>query len=101
MVQGGTSPYTYSWNNSQTTEDLYGITEEDIYEVNITDANGCSLNLGTYVINEQTTSITENTISNTGEKIVYDLSGKQVILENSPSGMYIVLENNKITKIMK
>ena len=102
MVQGGTSPYTYSWNNSQTTEDLYGITEEGIYEVNITDDNGCSLNLGTYVVNEQTSSITENTISNTiGEKIVYDLSGKQVILDNSPSGMYIILENNKTTKIIK
>ena len=101
IIQGGTSPYNYSWSNSQTTEDLYGITEEGIYEVNITDDNGCLLNLGTYVVNEQTSSITENTISSTSEKIVYDLSGKQVVLENSPSGIYIVLENNKTTKIMK
>ncbi len=101
MVQGGTSPYNYSWSNSQTNEDLYNINEWGIYEVIITDDNGCTLTLGTYVVNEQTSSITENNISSSGEKIIYDLSGKEVILENSPSGLYIVLENNKITKIIK
>jgi hypothetical protein len=49
LVQGGTAPYNYTWNTGATTEDLVGITEEGIYEVNITDANGCQLNIGTYV----------------------------------------------------
>lgn len=101
LVEGGTTPYTYLWNDTQTTEDLYGVSKEGIKEVTITDSNGCSLNLGVYVVNQQTPSLTENNISNSNEKIVYDLSGKQVILENSPSGMYIILENNKITKIIK
>jgi hypothetical protein len=39
-VEGGVAPYTYSWNNGTTTQD---ITEAatGFYEVLITDANGC------------------------------------------------------------
>ena len=49
FVQGGTAPYTYEWNTGETTEDLAGVSTEGIYEVNVTDANGCQLNIGTYV----------------------------------------------------
>jgi hypothetical protein len=49
FVQGGEAPYTYSWSNGTTTEDLMGLTTEGVYEVNVTDANGCQLNIGTYV----------------------------------------------------
>jgi hypothetical protein len=52
FVQGGTAPYTYSWSNGTITEDLMDITTEGIYEVNVTDANGCQLNIGTYVATE-------------------------------------------------
>jgi hypothetical protein len=60
FVQGGTAPYTYSWSNGTITEDLMDITTEGIYEVNVTDANGCQLNIGTYVATEAA-SITEET----------------------------------------
>lgn len=40
-VSGGTSPYTYSWSNSATTEDLTGITG-GTYTVTVTDANDCT-----------------------------------------------------------
>lgn len=102
MVQGGTSPYNYSWSNSQTTEYLYGITEEGIYEVNITDDNGCSLNLGTYVVNEQTLSLTEDEILDLDGNVVYDLNGKQVNIEYAPFGMYLVVNNGVlVAKIIK
>lgn len=100
-VTGGVSPYNFTWNNGQNSEDLYDLTQEGIYEVNITDFNGCSLTLGTYVVTNETSSLDENIITESNEKVVYDLNGKIVILENSPSGMYIILEKNKITKIVK
>lgn len=49
FVQGGSAPYTYEWNNGESTEDLVGITTEGVYEVNVTDAYGCQLNIGSYV----------------------------------------------------
>ena len=46
-VSGGTSPYVYSW--TKTGDDSYTSSSEDIsdlspgtYQVNVTDANGCS-----------------------------------------------------------
>ena len=42
-VNGGQEPYSFEWSNDQTTEDLNNL-DKGIYNVTITDANGCSLN---------------------------------------------------------
>ncbi|MBL7807167.1 MAG: SprB repeat-containing protein, partial [Saprospiraceae bacterium] len=48
-VSGGTSPYTYAWSNSKTTQDISGLAA-GTYTVTVTDAAGCT----------KTTSVTIN-----------------------------------------
>jgi hypothetical protein len=46
-VVGGTAPFTYAWSNNQTTATATGLVAA-VYNVTITDANGCSItNTGT------------------------------------------------------
>ena len=40
-VSGGATPYTYSWSNNDTTQDLSGV-QQGTYTVTVTDANMCS-----------------------------------------------------------
>ncbi len=43
-VSGGTSPYTYAWSNSATTQDISNLTA-GTYTVTVTDANACTKTL--------------------------------------------------------
>lgn len=100
-VQGGSQPYSYLWSNSETSEDQVGIDQEGIYEVTIQDSKGCSLNLGTYVLINETVSI-EEVETFESNKLVYDMNGNQVNLEYAPSGMYLIVTNGTIiNKIIK
>jgi len=53
-VNGGTTPYNYSWSNGATTEDITGL-NGDVYFVTVTDTNGCMITSGPHVVNEPTT----------------------------------------------
>ncbi|HWQ33930.1 MAG TPA: hypothetical protein VNQ79_13855 [Blastocatellia bacterium] len=50
-VSGGTEPYTYSWSNGATTQDLSGLATGS-YSVTVTDANGCTKSLNDIPIAE-------------------------------------------------
>jgi len=47
-VTGGTAPYTYTWNNGETSEDLWDVAS-GLYEVTVMDANGCDVVTNTIV----------------------------------------------------
>ena len=50
-VSGGTSPYSYSWSNGSSTQDITGLSAGS-YSVTITDAKGCQKNAGPYDVTE-------------------------------------------------
>lgn len=54
-VVGGTPGYTYSWSNGETTEDLSNLSA-GIYTVTVTDNNGCSAEISSEVLNENTSN---------------------------------------------
>ena len=49
-VQGGVPPYTYNWDNGQTTANLSGLSS-GTYNVTVTDSNGCTVS-GSAILNE-------------------------------------------------
>lgn len=51
-VGGGTLPYSYSWSNGQTLEDISGLAPGN-YTVTVTDANGCIL-IDSWTVTEPT-----------------------------------------------
>ncbi|MDG1476379.1 MAG: gliding motility-associated C-terminal domain-containing protein [Vicingaceae bacterium] len=55
FISGGTTPYTFLWNNGAITEDLTGLSAGS-YNVTITDANGCSAN-ESYTVNNNTNTL--------------------------------------------
>ncbi|MBI4648552.1 MAG: gliding motility-associated C-terminal domain-containing protein [Bacteroidia bacterium] len=57
-VLGGTPPYTFYWNNSQTTEDLSGISA-GVYTVNLADAHNCQVT-SSVTINEPAAPLNAN-----------------------------------------
>jgi hypothetical protein len=50
-VEGGTAPYTYTWNTGEISEDLFNVSE-GFYEVTVMDINGCSKDVNANVYSQ-------------------------------------------------
>src|SRR5690606_24657469 len=77
-VAGGTAPYTYTWSNDQTSEDLADL-HAGVYSVTVTDANGCSATQSFEILNQQqlaiTTQVTPPACGHTNGSIDVTVSG--------------------------
>lgn len=49
LINGGQLPYTYSWSNGATSEDLLHLSEGDYYCI-VSDNNGCSITTPTFTV---------------------------------------------------
>jgi hypothetical protein len=63
-VTGGTSPYTYSWSNSATTQDISSVAVGS-YTLTATDANGCS--------SSTTVQVATNSIEELNDAVIVSL----------------------------
>jgi len=63
-VEGGTSPYTYLWNDpeGQTSSIATGLAEQQTLSVVVTDANGCTITENTSVEQPQQITIDQSTL---------------------------------------
>ncbi|MBK7869176.1 MAG: T9SS type A sorting domain-containing protein [Saprospiraceae bacterium] len=107
VVNGGTMPYTYLWNNAATVDSIGGLTA-GVYRVTVTDANGCTkVDSVTIMQSPMITLQTESTevvcgAENTGEASVaasggvppytyaWSNGGNASMIENLIGGTYTV-----------
>ncbi|HNU34026.1 MAG TPA: gliding motility-associated C-terminal domain-containing protein [Bacteroidia bacterium] len=61
-ITGGTSPYSYSWSNGATTQDLTNI-PSGTYTVSVTDAQGCSSTIASITITQPTAGLSASVTS--------------------------------------
>ena len=99
---GGTAPYTFAWSNSETTEDVSGLTP-GIYSVAVEDNNNCTSNLNVEVLPDlpepiQICLVTVDQTTGTNmivwEKPVSTTINKFIIYrETAVAGEYLVMDS--------
>jgi len=100
-VGGGTPSYNYDWSNSETTEDISGLTPGN-YTVTVTDDNGCSITLTEIISQPTTLSVsTRRTINYNGSDI--SCAGQtdgavEVIINGGTPNYNIIWSNSETTQ---
>ncbi|MCB0521870.1 MAG: gliding motility-associated C-terminal domain-containing protein [Lewinellaceae bacterium] len=89
-ISGGTLPYSFSWSNAATTEDLSGIISGN-YAVTVTAANGCSAT-GSYSVPNNSNTFTINGLANANTLCAGANGG--IDLSISPASSYSFVWSN-------
>ena len=86
-VEGGTAPYSYTWNTGDVSEDLFGV-PAGYYQVTVIDANGCDV-------------IVDQTIQNISTASVNNLESVNINIFPNPTSDYatVTWDNNEVTKL--
>lgn len=86
-VEGGTAPYSYTWNTGDVSEDLFGV-PAGYYQVTVIDANGCDV-------------MVDQTIQNSSTASVNNLESVNINVFPNPTSDYatVTWDNNEVTKL--
>lgn len=100
-VAGGNQPYTFSWSNGASTEDISALTA-GTYNVTVTDASGCSATGSAVVANAcgPVTNVTVTNITSTTATINWNPSGAnnyKVIYKKTGSTSQVNTSGNAVT----
>lgn len=93
-VNGGTVPYTYSWNIGQTTQDISNLIS-GTYQLTVSDANSCSV-VTTFSISQPSSALTSSVIG-TNLKCRLGADGKAEVNASGGTGAYTYLWSNAAT----
>ncbi len=94
-VSGGSSGYSFAWNNGATTEDLSGLSSGN-YTLTISDANGCTITNGPNTVNAIGTPSTSLSTS-TNVSCIGNANGSINISVNGGTPAYIFTWSNGAT----
>ena len=85
-VTGGTAPYSYNWSNGATSQDISNLTE-GIYQVVITDYNGCQFTEDIFV------GSSFNVFEKYEDaKLTYSPVSKQIYIQNSDAQILVLYD---------
>ena len=86
-VEGGTAPYSYTWNTGDVSEDLFGV-PAGYYQVTVIDANGCDV-------------MVDKTSQNISTASVNNLESVNINVFPNPTSDYatVTWDNNEVTKL--
>ena len=86
-VEGGTAPYSYTWNTGDLAEDLFGV-PAGFYQVTVIDANGCDV-------------VVDQTIQNISTASVNNLESVNINVFPNPTSDYatVTWDNNEVTNL--
>ena len=85
-VTGGTTPYSFAWSSGDNVEDPTTL-EAGVYEVTITDVNGCIVVGGSYVIGEPA-AVTAEITSSSNPDCEGNTDGSATVTAGGGTGMY-------------